>query len=538
MNSLNQRPIHRVFAGSFEWFHILSRLALRRMFKALKLVLAAGVTLSLALVAPSANVSAAQAATNNCVSAPSLGSAQKATNANLGSGVELNTYTFNPGAANSSFFYTKVTVAHGNLSQVDLVNPHSPIGEADAQSVIAGQVKAIAYINGDYYREGDSAASLSQMAYSAIIDGGKLIYSPLGSSKVAGTESVTYSMAEGFAATKTYTVNKVGYKLAGVNLSSPMALNTTRVFTSAYSSATLPTNAGGILVLGGKVLKVYKTNVKTKPKSGLLLVATGISAIRMTKVKVGSATTFKLPSVPAPSKRMKFAYIAPNGKVSIGSDSVAIQAVNYDGWANGARLYDSNFTKLRYTTRGDYTVILDSNSKVIYHSSPGRDKPVPAGGYVLQLGADGAAFYRAAINGAAVKVSNTYRGAANGFISASGNGGHVLANSYNSQPCDSQHEQIRPRTAMGWNNSTGEVWILTASSGQDLNDFGFRMGGATVHQSIDWLKQLGATDAVTVDGGGSTTFLQKLGFGYSRADIPDSAWIREVPVGIALAPKD
>mgnify|MGYP000614905278 FL=1 len=182
------------------------------MFKAVKLVLAAGVTISLALVAPAASVAPAQAAINNCVSAPALSAAQRTTSTSLASGVDLKTYTFNPGAANSTFFYTKVSVAHGNLSQIDLVNPHSPIGEADAQSTIAGNSNAIAYINGDYYREGDSAASLSQLAYSAIIDGSKLIYSPIGSSKVAGTESVVYSMETGFAATKTYTVNKVTYR--------------------------------------------------------------------------------------------------------------------------------------------------------------------------------------------------------------------------------------------------------------------------------------------------------------------------------------
>lgn len=510
-----------------------------RMLKALKLVLAAGVTISLALVAPSSNVSPAQAASNNCIATPSLSAASKSTSSNLASGVVLNTYTFNPGTANGSFFYTKISVAHGNLAQIDLVNPHSPIGEADAQSVIARNFNAIAYINGDYYREGDSGASLSQLAYSAIIDGGKLIYSPVGVSKVAGTEAVTYSLATGFAASKSYTVAKVSYKLAGVNLSIPMSANSTRAITPAYTHGRLPTNAGGILVSGGKVQKIYKSNVKTKPKSGVLLVASGAAATRLLKVKIGATTNFKLPAVPAPTKRMKFASIAPNGKVSVGSESVSIQAVNYDAWTNGARLYDSNFTKLRYTTRGDYTVILDANSKVIYRSSPGRDRPVPAGGYAIQLGDNGANFYRAAVYGATVTVANTYRGAGiGGFISASGNGGHVLANSFNSQDCESHHEQVRPRSAIGWNNATGDVWLLTASSGQDLNDFGFRMGGSTVHQSIEWLKQLGATDAVKVDGGGSTTFLQKLGSGYSRVDIPDSAWIREIPVGIALAPKD
>jgi hypothetical protein len=509
------------------------------MLKVLKLVLTAGLAVSLAFVAPSANVSAASAAPSNCSPTPSLSAAQQATTATLGSGVDLKTYTFNPGTLNGSFFYTKISVAHGNLSQIDLINPHSPIGEADSQASIAAKSRALAYINGDYYREGDSAASMSQLAYSAIIDGGKLIYSPVGVSKVAGTEAVVYSMATGFAATKSYTVNKVAYKLSGVNLSSPMTANSTRAFTSAYSPGALPTNAGGILVSGSKVVKIYKSNVKVKPKNGVLLVASGSAATKFLKLKVGVSTTFKLPAVPAPSKRMKYASIAPSGKVSIGSESVNIQAVNYDGWADGARLYDSNFTKSRNTTKGYYTVVLDSSSRVVNRYNPGRDNKVPTGGYVIQLGPDGYAFYRAAVTGTAVTVANTYRGAGrSGFVSASGNGGHVLSNSYNSQDCESHHEQVRPRSAMGWNNATGEVWILTASSGQDLSDFGFRMGGATVHQSIEWLKQLGATDAVKVDGGGSTTFLQKLASGYSRVDIPDSAWIREVPVGIALAPKD
>jgi hypothetical protein len=70
-----------------------------------------------------------------------------------------------------------------------------------------------------------------------------------------------------------------------------------------------------------------------------------------------------------------------------------------------------------------------------------------------------------------------------------------------------------------------------------LNDWGFRQGGSTIHQLGEVLKSLGATDAVTVDGGGSTTFLAKLLGRYKRLDVPDEAWIREIPIGAALVPK-
>ena len=108
----------------------------------------------------------------------------------------------------------------------------------------------------------------------------------------------------------------------------------------------------------------------------------------------------------------------------------------------------------------------------------------------------------------------------------------------NLQDCSAAHEQIRPRTAIGWNNATGDAWLVTTSSGQDLNDFGFRMGGSTVHQVFDWLKMLGATDAVAVDGGGSTTMFIQDGSGLKRQDIPDSAWLRDIIVGMAFVAKD
>ena len=119
-------------------------------------------------------------------------------------------------------------------------------------------------------------------------------------------------------------------------------------------------------------------------------------------------------------------------------------------------------------------------------------------------------------------------------IEASGRGGDLLSRGKTIQVCYPRTEEVRPRTAVGWNNETGDVWIATTSSGNFLADFGFRVGGSTIRQMTDWLRELGATDAVTVDGGGSTTFMARLNGVIHRIDLPDQAWIREIPVGVAL----
>ena len=66
------------------------------------------------------------------------------------------------------------------------------------------------------------------------------------------------------------------------------------------------------------------------------------------------------------------------------------------------------------------------------------------------------------------------------------------------------------------------------------NDGGYRLGGSTIHQMGDWLKQLGATEAVSFDGGGSTAQFIAPGGSVSRIDLPESEWIRNIPVGIAF----
>ena len=469
-----------------------------------------------------------------CEIAPQLSMAQGSITQKLPSGVDFKSYTFSPGVANGGFFYSKVSVAHAQLSKVNLVETSAAIGKSASQLGLASRVNSIAYVNTDYFNEGDG------LPYSAIIKHGVPIYAPPGLSKVVGSVPVTFSLATGYQAANQFTISSSRFVLNGVNLSS-VPSNSAVVYTAAFAQKNLPASSAAVLIKGGKISAIYKGWVKVKPRSGALLVATGTVATRLLKFKVGYATTFRVPPVPAPSSQIRAALVRANGSATVGAEALPIVSVNSDAILgdSGVRLYDSNFTTSRATARGTYTVSLNSLGVVQARYKPGRDVAVPAGGQVLQLNNDGLSFYNAATAGTKVNVSNTFAASHEyKFIEASGAGSQFLQGSINLQDCSAAHEQIRPRTAIGWNNATGDAWLVTTSSGQDLNDFGFRMGGSTVHQVFDWLKMLGATDAVAVDGGGSTTMFIQDGSGLKRQDIPDSAWLRDIIVGMAFVAKD
>jgi len=503
------------------------------MFKSVRRVLAAGVSALLLVAASTMPANAASVTPNGCEFAPALATADQISSQKISAAIDLKSYVFSPGVANGSFFFSKVVVAHTNLSKANLLVTHSPIGKAASQLDIAAQVNSQAYINSDYFNEGNG------LPYSAIIKNGTPVLAPPGLSKVVGTIPLKYSLATGFPASAQFTIGGSKFILNGVNLGL-MPTDATVAYTAAYSGSQLPTNTAAALVKMENRCHLQDW-IENKPRSGALLIANGSAAKRLAKFKVGVPTTMRVPAVAADSTQVKAALVRTSGSVTSGGVSLPIVSVNYDytQGGTGIRLYDSNFTNTRFTARGTYTVSVNSGGLVQARYKPGRDVPVPTNGYVLQLNNDGLGFYNASPAGTKVAISNTFVASHNfKFINASGAGAQVLVSGDNQQDCLAAHEQIRPRTAIGWNNATGDVWLMTTSSGQDLNDFGFRMGGSTIHQVFDWLKMLGATDAVTLDGGGSTTLLTQDGTGLKRQDIPDSAWMRDVVVGLALVAKD
>lgn len=107
--------------------------------------------------------------------------------------------------------------------------------------------------------------------------------------------------------------------------------------------------------------------------------------------------------------------------------------------------------------------------------------------------------------------------------------------------CSNAGDQVRPRTAIGWNDA-GQYWLITASpASRDPSNSGYRTGGANYPQLARWLKSLGATHAVAVDGGGSTWMVRRTTSGATRVDLPDAdgndnPWIRWVPFNLMLVP--
>jgi len=112
---------------------------------------------------------------------------------------------------------------------------------------------------------------------------------------------------------------------------------------------------------------------------------------------------------------------------------------------------------------------------------------------------------------------------------ASGHGGVMLRKGRIKAPCSDYENLLRPRTGLAWNES-GDVWFIAATSGLPDPPDGFRRGGATKSQVAAVARMLGATHAVTLDGGGSTILLTHQAGRVTRRDLPASAWTRPVPV--------
>jgi hypothetical protein len=468
----------------------------------------------------------------SCAPTKALSSFSSKSSKTLGAGVELGEVYFDPGVANPGVLTTKVSWAKGSLSRVNFVAAQAQVGETSSQYKLAGDYSALAYINTDYYNEG------SRFPYSAVMRGGQLTYAPSHSTNVVAMAQIPYTLAGGYPGSYTLKSGTTSVVVSGVNTGTLSAASFATVITPEFSPKSLPGHQAALWIDGGRVIKVYSKPAAYKVKSGFLILANGAHANRIRALKVGAKVSYKLPPMPAPRNVMVSDRIWAAGKVSTGGVSLAIRTVNSDALSQQANLYDTNYSVNRPTLEGRYTLLIDSAGKLKSKFWGGSTSAVPDGGKVIQLGNDGLALYKAAVVGADVSVENDYANRSGlKLLEASGRGGDLLSAGKTIQVCYPRTEEVRPRTAIGWNNKTGEVWIATSSSGNFLADFGFRMGGSTIRQMTDWLRELGATDAVTVDGGGSTTFMARLDGAIHRIDLPDQAWIREIPVGVALSPK-
>ena len=220
---------------------------------------------------------------------------------------------------------------------------------------------------------------------------------------------------------------------------------------------------------------------------------------------------------------------------AIGSISSATTTLNFDsinyGYLSpyGVTLFDENYLTVTKSGRVTLRIQPDDQGRLIVKNvyRQGYFTKVDAGGFIVQVSSALASTALRFKVGDVVNISRSYRSQANTqFVNAAGRGPRLLQGGKFVWVC------------AGWNQD-GQVWLITTSRGENADDGGMRMGGSTTDQVGLWLKQLGATDAVLLDGGGSTTLeINDPESGWQRFDLPDDAWYRSLANAFSIESKD
>lgn len=455
-------------------------------------------------------------------------------------------YHVMPARAAGSAYPTRLAVFDGEISKYAMSVPTAKFGSLASQNSLATSVARFeTYVNSDFFDFG------TYMPYSAIVSKSNLVYSPppgggrvadKGASRVFTYATKTLNEATGYSMRSTLISGTKKATITGVNLKRIPA-NSIVAFTSKNSQAKIPVGSYAILVRNNVVTKIYANGSSARPTSGTLFQATGTAVPYLKKFTMSSRVTFSLQST---SKILAADTITPTGYVSFGNNKIYITAVNFTGsHPTGATFFDSNFSTSAQQTVGDASFAIDNSGVVSQVSKNSGVQILPNSSTktrVFQVFGAQASLVSQLSVGQKVQFLNSFSSESkNTVISASGRGANLLANGKNVAYCTGSATSFRPRVAIGW-NASGHFWVATTTMGMDHNDGGYRVGGSTLRQMSDWLYQLGATEAVAFDGGGSVTQLMSLGGVVKRFDIPTDpndgheAWVRDIPVGIAFAP--
>ena len=195
-------------------------------------------------------------------------------------------------------------------------------------------------------------------------------------------------------------------------------------------------------------------------------------------------------------------------------------------------LYDDNWSgALRFRDRA---AIVIASGKVIARHRPKTVFSIPRGGQAFATTRIGEA--RNWEVGSRVVVDSEVTDIHGSDVaSASGHGGYLLHEGRLYEVCSDYENIPRPRSLIAW-NALGDSWFLVAGPGRPDGRDGIRVGGATKTQLAEFARSLGATEAVALDGGGSSSLAVRHEGSWRRLDNGARAWIRPFPVGWALQP--
>lgn len=491
-----------------------------------------------ALVVSAALISApALAADSGCLPTPILDSAHQSSSTSLGSGVTAKSWTWQPGydsqSASLSPLGTKLSVVEGDLRNINFGILHWAIPQTKTlRDLSQGSNLALASLNGDYF-DGNGP-------WNAMIENSEISYSPPGTTGVVGMSLHKVVPSKGFRATGTLTVGTKKYQVTGRNQPNPGSESL--VVYESLSGTQIPTKGQTTLVLkAGAIYKIYPKGAAVNIKLGTVIQARGAIAKTLAKLKVKTKVKLTLAKAPLYETRMAADSIKTAGTISNNSTTLVFDSVNYVYQSvSGATLFDQNFVGTPNRATATLRLALDDLGrryvKNLYRT--GAAVSAQPGELIVQARGAAAISLRKFKTGELVTVKSGYKSDANtSFISAAGRGPRLVENGKFTWICSQHAKDHRPRSAIGWNQD-GRVWLVASSRGQDAVDFGYRQGGSSSDQIGHWLMALGATDAVLLDGGGSTTVeIKNPDTGWQRMDIPDSGWYRELANAFSIQVK-
>ena len=318
------------------------------------------------------------------------------------------------------------------------------------------------------------------------------------------------------------------------------------VFDQDWNLAT-PRGAVTITLQGNRVIAVDADGNTSKPVTGqyVLQVPQAFATLARTfDTKTTGSVSLDLPTNLV--RTLSSTHIRSTGNITVGQDVIPIGAVNHNRFAKDfASVFDNRWLGQngdKLTIRAPSSVVVRAGLIAEIHPN-GSNLYVNATDTVVQF----PWMYKTVVAkwtvGMPIQIANSFE-ALNGksLITTLGRGTPNVTDGIIVAPCGPSTDGIRPRTSIGWDQK-GKVWMITASpTGSNLGNDGYRDGGATVHQMSGWLQQLGATDAVSFDGGGSTWMMRKGTDGPHRVDMADpgpnwNPWIRYVPIALGIVAK-
>ena len=457
----------------------------------------------------------------------------------MGSGVKAQSWQWEPGSdaqrASLSPLGAKVSVVTGNLRYITFGVLHEGIPRSQDLRVLSNSnVKSMASLNGDYF---DSSGP-----WNAMIQNGQVLYSPPEQTGVVGLIRKPVIESKGYRSTGTLTIGTRKFNVSGVNQLTPGRTSLV-VYKSTFSRPITPKGQVTLVIKSGKLYKIYPKGAAVSSKNGTVVQVNGYLAPIIAKLKAKSTVKLSLPPAPKFEDNMAADTVGVTGSISSKSNTLIFDAINYTNLsASGSTLFDENFKDATRAGRATLRITPDSTGKLIVRNvyRSGVSSRVEPGGYVIQASSSSAVSTALKFKvGDSITVSRAFLAEAKSpFVTAAGRGPRMVQGGKLIWICSLHSKEHRPRSAIGWNQD-GQVWLMTSSRGYDGYDFGYRQGGSTSSQMALWLMQLGATDAVLLDGGGSTTMqINQPDSGWERFDLPDQAWWRDLANAFSIDRKN